>query len=145
MVVENAQIALVARFADEMVFDSLQDCATRLVAMGTIAEAAVFRRAEDFRKVVGDFDAFHIDGTEAFDARRINQVATPGEGYHLGERRRVHPLVMVFRYVSGPKSCARHQLVDYRRFPYARMPREQRNLIFQICPERIQSFLGTRT
>ena len=56
-----------------MVFDCLENSATRLVGMGAVGEAALLGEFEDFLEVAGEFFAFHVEGTKALDARGIDE------------------------------------------------------------------------
>ena len=103
LVFEHAEIRLVARFANVVLFDSLAHSTARFVAMGTIAIAAFGRDLENFREVVANFLFFHVEGTETFDAWSVDEVAASFESEHLGESGGVHTFVVGSRYFA--RSC----------------------------------------
>ena len=102
LILEHAEVRLVARLADVVFFDSAAYGTTRLVAVGTVAVAAIGRGFEYFGKIVADLFFLHVEGAEALDARRVDEVAAAFEGKHFGEGGGVHALVVG----GGDFACA---------------------------------------
>lgn len=142
LVVENAEIAFIAGFADVMILHGLQDGAARFVAVRTIVETAAGREFEDFGEIMGDFHPFHFDGAETFDARRVDQVAAFRQRDHFGEGSGVHAFVVVFGDVARAQVYAGYQFIDNRRLADARMTRQEGDFVFQLGLQGVQSFAG---
>ena len=62
-----------------MVFNGLYHGAARLMCVGAIIEAAVFREAEYLFEEARYLFRLHIEGAEALDARRVNDVSAIGQ------------------------------------------------------------------
>ena len=113
LILEHAEIALVARLGDVVVADSLQHGTARLMGMGAVGKAAVLRELEDLGEIAGDLFRFHVERTETFDARSVDDIAiVVGQWYHLGERSGVHACVVCFADVGYTGFRAGNQQVE---------------------------------
>ena len=73
LVVEHREIALITAWGDVVVFDGFEDSAARFVGVGTVGEAALLGKLEDFAEIAGEFLTFHVEGAEAFDAWGVDE------------------------------------------------------------------------
>lgn len=104
-------------------FERFEDCTSRFVSMRAVVETAVFAYTENFGEIVRYFVELHIDHTEAFDARGVDEVGLRVDGIHFAEGGGVH----TFMVIVGNLGCAgvriRDDLVDYSAFANARIAR----------------------
>ena len=68
-----------------MLLHSLDDGTARFVGVGTVGELAVLRKLENFLEIAGEFLLLDIKGTEALDARSINEIDPFRQLQHLAE------------------------------------------------------------
>ena len=66
-----------------MLLDSLAYSASGFVAVGTVAVTAVGRYLEYFREVVAYLFFFHIECSETFDARSVNDISVARNREHF--------------------------------------------------------------
>ena len=112
LIIQNAQVAFISRFADAMFFYGTQHGTARLVAMRAVVESAIGREFEYFREVMCDFRTFHFDRTKTFDTRSVNQVTTIQQRNHLRKGGSMHSLVMVFGDIAGTEIDTWDQFID---------------------------------
>lgn len=136
---EHAEIRLVARFANVVLFDSLTHSTARFVAMGTIAIAAFGRGLENFREVVANFLFFHVEGTETFDAWSIDEVAASFEGEHLGEGGGVHAFVVGGGYLARAGCGVGQDGIDEGGLAHARVAGQKGNASAQLGLEEVDA------
>jgi hypothetical protein len=70
----DREVALVAALGDEVLVEGGEYCATWLVSVRAVAEATVLRDTEYFGEIVRYFVQLHIDHTEPFNARSVDEV-----------------------------------------------------------------------
>ena len=75
LVVEHREITLVTALGDVVVFDGFENGAARFVGVGTVGEAALLGKLEDFAEIAGEFLTFHVEGAETFDAWGVDEPA----------------------------------------------------------------------
>ena len=95
-----------------MLLHSLDDGTARFVGVGTVGELAVLRKLENFLEIAGEFLLLDIKGTEALDARSINEIAPFRKFQHLAEGGGMHTAVMRLADFGGALSGIRNELVD---------------------------------
>ena len=77
LIVEHRKIRLITALGYIVVFDCLENCATRLVGMGAVGKTALLGELENFLKVAGQFFTLHIEGAKAFDTWGVDQEPLP--------------------------------------------------------------------
>ena len=92
-----------------MIFQSILDCASRLVTVRAVAILASGGNAKNLGEEMRHFFGGEINRTEAFDARRVDDITAVGKFVHFGERRRVHTRVMRLRHFRRASLRARQQ------------------------------------
>lgn len=75
LILEHREVAVVPAFGNVMLLYRFQNGTARLVGMGAIREAAVFRELEYLSEIACKLFPFDVERSETFNARRINQVA----------------------------------------------------------------------
>ena len=118
-----------------MILNSLYHRTARFVGVCTIVEFAIFGKFEDFFEIACQFFSLDVKGSEAFDARCVNQVATFCQFYHLAESGGVHACAVCVADFGRTLVGVRDDGVDEGRLAYTAIPTDQRNLLFQ---ERLQ-------
>jgi hypothetical protein len=74
LVVEHREVRLIAALGDVVVFDGLQDGTAWFVGVGTVGEAALLGKLEDFLEIAGQLFALHIEGAKALDTWGVDEV-----------------------------------------------------------------------
>lgn len=72
-ILQDAEVTVVAGLGDEVFVEGREDGTTRLVGVGTVAEATIGGDTEDLFEVVAYGFLLEFDGAEAFDARGVDQ------------------------------------------------------------------------
>lgn len=76
-----------------MLLNSLQHCATRLMSVGAVVEAAVLGELEDVLEIACQLFRLNVERAKTLYSRSVDKVATLGQLEHLGERGGVHTCV----------------------------------------------------
>ena len=139
-VFEYVQVGQVARLADEVLLHRFPYGAARFVHMGTVAILALCGVLEDFLEVVSHFLLTHVERAEALDARGVDEISFLANLEHLGEGRRVHALVVVFRYFPRPRLEVGVDGIDECRLADARVPREERDAVVEQGTDFVDAF-----
>ena len=110
--------------------------------MGTVAVTAMGRLPENFGEIMPDFFGFHVEGAEALDARRVDEVAGSAYGIHFGESGGVHALVVYGRDFARAGSGVGQDGVDESRLAYARIARKEGDASFKLLLQRVNALAG---
>ena len=119
VVVEHGEVALIARGCNEMVIERLTDSAAGFMSVCAVGKTAVGGMVENIGEIAGDFLWFHVEGSETFDARRVDEpaplpVLSKGSFYHLAMRCCVGASVVGFADCSRAQFQTRHESVEKR-------------------------------
>ena len=114
-----------------MVLDSIEDGTTGFVSMETVAEAALTGVMEDLAEIAGQLLWLHVEGTEALDARCVDEVAAARQAYHLREGGSMRACVMGIADLCSLQISSRHQAVDERGLPHSTVATKQSDFISQ--------------
>ena len=123
-----------------MRFDGLAYRTSRFMGVCAVAKPAVGRVFEYLRKIVRHFASLHLNRAEAFDAGRIDQIASVRKRNHFGECRSMNACLVIFGDIFRSELGMRQQFVDNRRFANARVPGQQRNPVADLVRQRVDSF-----
>ena len=80
--------------------------------VGTVPVFAVRGKLEYFLEVVSHFLVLHVEGTEALDARGVNDVAVARYREHFRESGSVHAFVVGCGYFAGLDILFRQDGID---------------------------------
>ena len=139
-VFKDVEVTFVARPTDRMRFDGLAYRTSRFMGVCAVAKPAVGRVFEYLRKIVRHFASLHLNRAEAFDAGRIDQIASVRKRNHFGECRSMNACLVIFGDIFRSELGMRQQFVDNRRFANARVPGQQRNPVADLVRQRVDSF-----
>ena len=122
-----------------MFLDGTAHGATGLVTVRAVAVAAVGRGTEDFGEVMAYLFLLHVEGTEAFDARRVDEVASAFEGEHLGEGGGVHAFVVGGGYLARAGCGVGQDGVDEGGLAHARVAGQKGDASAQLSLEEVDA------
>ena len=132
-----------------MFLERLEYGTARLMGMGAVGEAAVFREPEDLGEIAGNLLGLHVEGAEALNPRGIDEPtfsagARPRgkvlKGNHLGKGGGMLAHVMGVGNLRGAEVGPRHQTVDDRRLAHAAIAAEQGDLPIEQRAQGIEPF-----
>lgn len=95
-----------------MVFYRLAHGAAGLVRVGAVAKAAIGRETEYLTEIMAYLLRLHVEGAEAFDARRVDDPAASGQPQHLAEGGGVGARVVRIRNLGGAQVHAGNETVE---------------------------------
>lgn len=131
MNLQNGEVVDVAQLADRTFLNGGFYGAAGLVAVqAAAAETASLRQGEELAEVVGHHLRLQVVEGKRLDARRVDDGAAEVEAVHLGKSRGVHAFSRKIRQVLRAQFQLRLYGVDQRRFAHARLPADQRDLVF---------------
>ena len=116
LVIEHAEIGLVAAFGNVVVLQRAEHGASGLVAVGAVAETAVLREVEDVTEIARQLFRFDVERSKTFYSGRIDNIAALRKGQHLAERGGVHARVVGVADLGRAQVYARQEAVDECRF-----------------------------
>ena len=122
-----------------MLFHCLTYRTSRLMPMCTVTIFAISGNLEYFREIMPDFFFLHIERSESFDSRSIDNISIPVYREHFREGSRVHTFVVVGRNLTGLYFSSRQYSIDECRFSNSRMTGEKSDLTFQVFLDSIHS------
>ena len=132
LIFQHIQVRGVAGFADVMMFHCFTYSTSRFMAVGTVIIAAVGGNFEYFRKVMSYFFFFHIECSEAFDARSVDDIAVTRYREHLGESSGVHTFVVVGGDFTGFDVQLRQDGIDEGGLAHSGVAGEKRYFPFKF-------------
>ena len=74
LILQHRKIRGIATLTDVMPFNSFTHGTTWLVGMCAVVETAILGKIENLLEVMPHFLAFHVEGTKAFDAWRVDDI-----------------------------------------------------------------------
>ena len=98
--VEDAEVGVIARLADDVVVNGLAHSTTGLVGVGAVVETTVGRHLEYLWEIVPDVLFLEIIHAEAPYAGGVDNLAAAGQVVHLREGRGVHTGVVRCRNLA---------------------------------------------
>ena len=123
-----------------MVLHCLDDGTARFMGVGAVGELAVLREPEYLLEVAGEFLLLYIEGSEALDARSIDEIAALWQGEHLAEGGSMHSAVVRLADFCGALGSIGDELVDERGFSHAAVAAKQRLLVLDERAQFVNSF-----
>ena len=103
--------------------------------MGAVVEAALPSGLEDFAEIMGNLFRFHIEGTEAFDARNVDDASPFRQVVEGGKRGGVHTCAVGFGNFSCADVETGNEAVDQCAFPHSAVSGKEGDLSQHLCLE----------
>ena len=111
-VVHHGQVGLVAALGYIVFFYGFEYGASRFVGVRTVGEPALLGVLEYLLEIAGQFLGLHVKGSEALDARCVDEPAVLAGGYHLAEGGGVHACVVGIADIACAQVLSRYESVD---------------------------------
>lgn len=111
--------------------------------MGAVAEAALATSAEYLAKIMPYLLTLHVECSEAFDARRVDNAATIGEEEHLAEGGGVGSRVVSIANLCRTDACIGNERVQQRALAYSTVAAQQGCSTFEKGSQLVDAFATT--